>query len=80
MTIDHAQCAPGSHDRSLPDNGGRPYGLPYDEHGNLSDKQVMAPDGLLGCNDCGLPLFWCIGDNDYHHVDRDTECFLAGAW
>ncbi len=29
--VDHAQCAPEAHDRSLPDGGGRPYDQPYDE-------------------------------------------------
>jgi hypothetical protein len=26
--IDHSTCAPEAHDRSLPDDGGRPYGQP----------------------------------------------------
>jgi hypothetical protein len=77
---DHLSCAPGSHDRSLPDDGGRPWDQPYDEHGYLSDKQAMAADGLLGCNDCGRPLFWCRANEQYHHVDRDAGCFLAGPW
>ena len=78
--IKHRECAAEAHDRSLPDDGGRPYDQKYDEHGYLSDKQVMAADGMLGCNDCGLPLFYCTNDEQYHHVDPDAECFLCGAW
>jgi len=80
VRINHAQCAPEAHDRSLPDEGGRPYDQPYDEHGFLSDKQATAADGLLGCNDCGKPLFYCRNDENYHHVDPDAGCFLAPAW
>jgi hypothetical protein len=78
--INHHECTPEDHDRSLPDDGGRLYGEPYDENGFLSDKQAQAADGLLGCNDCGLPLFWCLRDEHYHHVDPDAGCFLAPAW
>jgi hypothetical protein len=78
--VNHHECAAEAHDRSLPDGGGRPYDQPYDEHGFLSDKQAMAADGLLGCNDCGRPLFYCTNDEQYHHVDPEAECFLAAAW
>ena len=80
MNTDHAKCPPEAHDRSLPDDGGRPYDQPYDENGWLSDKQTMAADGLLGCNDCGKPLFYCRVAEWYFHVDPEAECFLAGAW
>lgn len=43
-----------------------------------SDQRV-AVDGLLGCNDCGQPLYWCRNDEDWHHVDPRQECFLVGA-
>lgn len=78
--LDHSACPPQAHDRSLPDEGGRPWDQPYDEQGHLSDKQAMAEDGLLGCNDCGRPLFYCRTTENYHHVDRAAECFLVAAW
>ena len=80
LITDHAKCPPEAHDRSLPDDGGRPYDQPYDEHGFLSDKQVMAADGMLGCNDCGKPLFYCRKAEWYFHVDPDADCFLFAAW
>lgn len=76
----HARCHPSKHDRSLPDDGGRPYGQPLDVNGFADDRQAIAADGLLGCNDCGLPLFYCLNDEWYYHVDPDAGCFLAGAW
>jgi hypothetical protein len=78
--VDHAKCPAEAHDRSLPDDGGRPYAEKYDEHGFLSDKQAIAGDGLLGCNDCGRPMFYCRADEQYHHVDPGDECWSAGAW
>jgi hypothetical protein len=78
--IDHAACLPADHDRTLPDDGSRAYDQPYDEQGYLSDKQVHAADGLLGCNDCGEALFYCQRDNRYRHVSPDAECFLAPSW
>lgn len=39
--------------------------------------QRVADDGLLGCNDCGKPLYYCTSDEDYHHVDREASCFLV---
>jgi len=78
--IDHAQCAPESHDRNPGTDEIRPYSEPYDEHGMLSDKQSVGEDGLLACNDCGLPIFYCRADEWYHHVDPDAECFLCAAW
>ena len=63
----------------FPTMRGRPYGQPYDEHGFLSDKQVIAADGLLGCNDCGRPLFYCRNAGWYFHTDPEAACFLAGA-
>jgi hypothetical protein len=78
--VDHAKCAPETHDRSLPDDGGRPYAEQYDANGMLSDKQAIAEDGLLGCNDCGRPMFWCSADGQYHHVDPAAACWSAGAW
>lgn len=75
----HGKCGPEDHDRSLPDRS-RAYDEPRDPDGCLSDAQVRAADGLLGCNDCGLPLFWCRRDNQYHHVDPRASCPLAGAW
>ena len=80
MDVNHHECAPADHDRNLPDNGGRPYNEPNDEHGYLSDKQVAANDGLLGCNDCGRPLFYCTRAEDYRHVDPDAECWLVPPW
>jgi hypothetical protein len=65
--IDHALCAPEDHDRSLPDP-------PADS------EQAKASDGLLGCNDDGLPLFWCRRTENWHHVDPQAECFLTAAW
>lgn len=65
--IDHALCAPEDHDRSLPDP-------PADS------EQAKASDGLLGCNDDGLPLFWCRRTQNWHHVDPHAACFLAGSW
>ena len=66
-TIDHAKCPPEAHDRSLPDE-------PFE------DEQAKAEDGLMGCNDCGLPLFYCRKAEWYFHVDPDAECFLSAAW
>jgi len=59
--IDHRYCPPASHDRSLPDP---------------LDGQAVAPDGLLACNDCNRPAYYCSNDNNYHHVDPDARCFL----
>lgn len=77
---DHDACLPETHDRSLPDDGGRPYGEPYDADGYLSDKQSYGPDGLLACNNCGKPMFYCTNDEQYHHTDPNVSCFLAPAW
>lgn len=77
--VDHRGCTAEAHDRSLPDRT-RPYDQPLDEDGNLSDAQVVAADGLLGCNDCGRPLFYCTNDDNYWHADPRAECFLAPAW
>ena len=66
-TVNHAKCPPGTHDRSLPDP-------PY------QDEVTKAEDGLMGCADCRRPLFWCEQDHQWHHVDPEAECFMAGAW
>jgi hypothetical protein len=79
-TINHDGCDPSAHDRSLPDDGGRPYDQPYDSNGFLSDKQSYGPDGLLACNDCGRPLFYCRNAEWYFHVDKYAGCFLTGPW
>ncbi len=78
--VNHAECDPEAHDRSLPDDGGRPYDQPYDENGFLSDKQTYGPDGLIACHDCGKPLMWCRNDEHWWHVSPQDECFLAPAW
>ena len=41
--------------------------------------QRVADDGLLGCNDCGQPLYYCVNDNWYHHVDPAQDCYLVEA-
>lgn len=47
---------------------------------DLPPEQKVADDGLMGCNDCARPLFYCQVDEQYHHVDPDAECFLCGPW
>ena len=58
--IDHSQCPAEAHDRSLPEG----------------DEQAHADDGLLACNDCGRPAYYCTRDENYHHVDPEAVCFL----
>jgi hypothetical protein len=41
--------------------------------------QRLAEDDLLGCNDCGQPLYYCQNNGWYHHVDPDRQCFMVGA-
>lgn len=41
-------------------------------------EQRVAADGLMGCNDCGEPLYYCENTHWYHHVDPKHECFLVG--
>lgn len=43
------------------------------------NEQRVAGDGLIGCNDCGEPIYWCHNDNRWHHVNPAHECFLIGA-
>lgn len=78
--VDHATCRPDTHDRDPGTDQVRPYDQPCDKDGMLSDKQSVDADGLLACNDCGRPLFYCTNDEDYHHVDPGVGCFLSGAW
>ena len=65
MAVNHHECAPAEHDRSLPDD---------------TPEQTVAVDGLLGCNDCGKPLAYCTRADDYVHVDPEAECWLVPAW
>jgi hypothetical protein len=65
--IDHTTCAPDAHDRSLPDDNDNAVG---------ADRQAIAADGLLACNDCQRPAYYCDNDERYHHVDPDAFCFL----
>lgn len=60
-TIDHSTCAADAHDRTLSND----------------DQPLIAPDGLLACQDCGLPAFYCANDENFHHVDAAAPgCFL----
>lgn len=68
--MDHTTCPPEAHDRSLPIDNNRV---------NTVDRQTVAADGLLACNDCGRPAYYCEVDNNYHHVDTTAECFLIPA-
>jgi len=58
---DHATCPPSAPVRSLP---------------APRDGQTVADDGLLACNDCNRPAFYCDVDSQYHHVDPEAACFL----
>jgi hypothetical protein len=80
LRTDHSRCAAEAHDRSLPDDGGRPYDERIDENGFLSDKQSYGPDGLLACNDCGQPLLYCRIAEWYFHVDPEAGCWMHEAW
>jgi hypothetical protein len=46
----------------------------------LPPEQKVAEDGLMACNDCARPLFYCTNDEWYVHVDPDAECFTVAAW
>lgn len=61
--MDHTTCPPEAHDRSLP-------------KGLTREEQNVASDGLLACNDCGKPAYYCERDDSYHHVDQEAFCFL----
>ena len=63
--VDHGTCPAGSHDREVT---------------GLGSEQARAADGLMGCNDCGLPLFYCEVAGWYFHCDREAECFLSPGW
>lgn len=50
--MDHSKYSPSLHDRSLPDDNH------LDEDGQWHPQWVAA-DGLMACNDCKLPMFYC---------------------
>jgi ribosomal protein L37E len=60
--VDHTKCDPFDHDRSFEGAG---------------PDQKVADDGLLGCNDCGRPVYYCDNDGRYHHVNPDDHCWLV---
>jgi hypothetical protein len=88
MDVNHHECAPGAHDRSLPDDhpencplcGGKVRFGRCRDCGEFETEVPVADDGLMGCADCRRPLFWCENDRQWHHVDPEAECFLAPAW
>ena len=44
----------------------------------LPPEQAQAADGLMACNDCGRPAFYCAVAEWYFHCDPAAECPLAG--
>ncbi len=41
------------------------------------DEQAVDEHGLMACNDCGEPIFYCERTGWYHHVDPAAmPCFL----
>jgi hypothetical protein len=68
-TVDHRACPAEAHDTSLPDGWQPGY------------EQAALPGGkAIACNDCKKALFYCVRDENWHHVDPDAECFLCGPW
>ena len=62
----HEMCPAEAHDRSV------------DPHTVETGEQNVDADGLLACNDCGVPTFYCDTTGWYHHLDPNAEpCFLA---
>lgn len=63
----HDFCPADAHDREV-------------DPSLTAEEQKRDADGLLACNHCSLPAFWCERTGQYHHLDPAAPaCFLIGA-